>query len=95
MSGAGLRTLLTGWKHIRHKNFLGIVYFRCLCMNILLLIEEFQIKEKTICRLSFLTDTDQFAIEVFGIYHTPVFQIEIGFRDAKKFVGLENLQTID
>jgi len=61
-------------------------------MNILLVVEEFQIKEKTILRLLFSTDTDQAPIDVVDIYHTR-FQIEFGFRDAKQYAGLENSQA--
>jgi hypothetical protein len=74
------------------KAFSAIVYSRSLCMNILLVVEEFQIKEKTIYRLLFSTDTNQAPIDVVDIYHTR-FQIEFGFRDAKQFAGLENSQA--
>ena len=74
------------------KAFSGIVYSKSLGLNILLVIEEFQIKGKTIYRLLFSTDTEQAPIDVVDIYHTR-FQIEFGFRDAKQFAGLENSQA--
>ena len=55
----------------------------------MLFIEEFQIKGKTIYRLLCSADTEQAPIDVVDIYHTR-FQIELGFRDAKQFAGLEN-----
>jgi hypothetical protein len=74
------------------KSFSGIVYSKSLGRNILLIVEEFHIKGKTIYRLLFSTDTDQAPIDVVNIYHTR-FQIEFGFRDAKQFAGLENSQA--
>jgi len=70
----------------------GIVYSVGLCRNILLVVEEFQMNGKTIYRLLFSTDIKQAPIDVMDIYHTR-FQIEFGFRDAKQFAGLENLQA--
>jgi hypothetical protein len=70
----------------------AIVYSKSLGRNILLVVEEFQIKGKTIYRLLFSTDTKQAPIDVIDIYHTR-FQIEFGFRDAKQFAGLENSQA--
>jgi len=70
----------------------GIVYSKALGRNILLVVEEFKIKGKTIYRLLFSTDTKQAPIDVIDIYHTR-FQIEFGFRDAKQFAGLENSQA--
>ena len=70
----------------------GIVYSKALERNILLVVEFFQLKEKTIYRLLFSTDTEQEPIDVIDIYHTR-FQIEFGFRDAKQFAGLENSQA--
>jgi len=70
----------------------GIVYSKSLGQNILLVVEEFQIKGKIIYRLLFSTDTRQAAIDVIDIYHTR-FQIEFGFRDAKQYTGLENSQS--
>jgi len=72
--------------------FSGIVYSKSLGRNILLVVEEFQIKGKTIYRLLFSTDTEQAPIDVIDIYHTR-FQMEFGFRDAKQFAGLENSQA--
>jgi hypothetical protein len=66
-----------------------IIYSKSLERNILLVIELFQLKGKTICRLLFSTDTTQAPINVIDIYHT-LFQIEFGFRDAKQFARLEN-----
>jgi len=74
------------------KAFSGIVYSKSLGRNILLVVEEFQINEKTTYRLLFSTDTEQAPIDVVDIYHTR-FQIEFGFRDAKQFAGLENSQA--
>jgi len=74
------------------KAFSGIVYSKAFGRNILLVVEEFQIKGKTIYRLLFSTDTEQAPIDVIDIYHTR-FQIEFGFRDAKQFAGLENSQA--
>lgn len=74
------------------KAFSGIVYSKSLGRNILLVVEEFQIKGKAIYRLLFSTDTEQAPIDVIDIYHTR-FQIEFGFRDAKQFTGLENSQA--
>ena len=74
------------------KAFSGIVYSKSLGRNILLIVEEFQIKGKAIYRLLFSTDTEQAPIDVIDIYHTR-FQIEFGFRDAKQFTGLENSQA--
>ncbi len=74
------------------KAYSGIVYSKALGMNILLVVEEFQVKGKTIYRLLFSTDTEQAPIDVIDIYHTR-FQIEFGFRDAKQFAGLENSQA--
>ena len=70
----------------------GIVYSKALERNILLVVELFLLKEKTIYRLLFSTDTQQEPIDVIDIYHTR-FQIEFGFRDAKQFAGLENSQA--
>ena len=70
----------------------GIVYSKSLGRNILLVVEEFLIKGKTIHRLLFSTDTSQAPIDVIDIYHTR-FQIEFGFRDAKQFAGLEHSQA--
>ena len=74
------------------KAYSAIVYSRSLGRNILLVVEEFQIKTKTIHRLLFSTDILQAPIDVIDIYHTR-FQIEFGFRDAKQFAGLENSQA--
>src|SRR5659263_294584 len=74
------------------KTFAGIVYSKSLDRNILLVVEEFQIKGKTIYRLLFSTNSNQAPIDVVDIYHTR-FQIEFGFRDAKQFAGLENSQA--
>ena len=74
------------------KAYSGIVYSKALGRNILLVVEEFQIKGKTIYRLLFSTHTCQTPIDVIDIYHTR-FQIEFGFRDAKQFAGLENSQA--
>ena len=74
------------------KALSGIVYSVALCRNILLVVEQFQINGKTICRLLFSTDINQAPIDVLDIYHTR-FQIEFGFRDAKQFAGLENSQA--
>ena len=74
------------------KAYSAIVYSKALGRNILLVVEEFQLKGKIIYRLLFSTDTDQAPIDVIDIYHTR-FQIEFGFRDAKQFVGLENTQA--
>ncbi|MBK5247498.1 MAG: transposase, partial [Peptostreptococcaceae bacterium] len=70
----------------------AIVYSKSLERNILLVVELFQLKGKTIYRLLFSTDTSQAPIDVIDIYHTR-FQIEFGFRDAKQFAGLENSQA--
>jgi hypothetical protein len=70
----------------------GIVYSKALERNILLVVEQFQLKEKTIYRLLFSTDIGQEPIDVIDIYHTR-FQIEFGFRDSKQFTGLENSQA--
>ena len=70
----------------------GIAYSKSLGRNILLVVEDFQLKGKTIYRLLFSTDTKQAPIDVIDIYHTR-FQIEFGFRDAKQFAGLENSQA--
>lgn len=70
----------------------AIVYSKSLERNILLIVELFQLKGKTIYRLLFSTDTTQAPIDVIDIYHTR-FQIEFGFRDAKQFAGLENSQA--
>ena len=70
----------------------AIVYSKSLERNILLVVELFQLKGKTIYRLLFSTDTTQAPIDVIDIYHTR-FQIEFGFRDAKQFAGLENSQA--
>jgi hypothetical protein len=70
----------------------AIVYSKSLERNILLVVELFQLKGKTIYRLLFSTDTMQAPIDVIDIYHTR-FQIEFGFRDAKQFAGLENSQA--
>jgi hypothetical protein len=56
----------------------AIVYSKSLERNILLVIELFQLKGKTIYRLLFSTDTMQAPIDVIDIYHTR-FQIEFGF----------------
>ena len=74
------------------KAFWGIVYSGALGRNILLVVEEFQLKGKTNYRLLFSTDIGQAPIDVMDIYHTR-FQIEFGFRDAKQFTGLENSQA--
>jgi hypothetical protein len=74
------------------KAYSAIVYSKALGMNILLVVEEFQLKGKTIYRLLFSTDTKQAPIDVIDIYHTR-FQMEFGFRDAKQFTGLENSQA--
>ena len=74
------------------KAFSGIVYSKSLGRNILLVVEEFQIKGKAIYRLLFSTDTEQAPVDIIDIYHTR-FQIEFGFRDAKQFTGLENSQA--
>jgi len=70
----------------------AIVYSKSLERNILLVVELFELKGKTIYRLLFSTDTTQAPIDVIDIYHTR-FQIEFGFRDAKQFAGLENSQA--
>ncbi|MDL2313265.1 transposase [Bacteroidales bacterium OttesenSCG-928-B11] len=70
----------------------GIVYSKSLKRNILLVVEEMTIKGKTIRRLLFSTDTNQAPVDVIDIYHTR-FQMEFGFRDAKQFAGLENVQA--
>jgi hypothetical protein len=70
----------------------AIVYSKSLERNILLVVELFLLKGKTIYRLLFSTDTTQTPIDVIDIYHTR-FQIEFGFRDAKQFAGLENSQA--
>ncbi len=72
--------------------FSAIVYSKSLERNILLVVELFGLKGKTIYRLLFSTDTGQAPIDVIDIYHTR-FQIEFGFRDAKQFAGLENSQA--
>ena len=74
------------------KAYSAIVYSKALGRNILLVVEEFQLKGKIIYRLLFSTDTKQAPIDVIDIYHTR-FQIEFGFRDAKQFAGLENAQA--
>jgi len=74
------------------KAYSGIVYSKSLGRNILLIVEEFRIKDKTIHRLLFSSDTEQAPMDVIDIYHTR-FQIEFGFRDAKQFAGLENAQA--
>ncbi len=74
------------------RAYSGVVYSKSLERNILLAVEQFQLKEKTIFRLLFSTDTGQAPIDVIDIYHTR-FQIEFGFRDAKQFAGLENSQA--
>jgi len=74
------------------KAYSGIVHSRSLGRNILLVVEEFRIKDKTIHRLLFSSDTEQAPMDVIDIYHTR-FQIEFGFRDAKQFAGLENAQA--
>ncbi len=70
----------------------AIVYSKSLERSILLVVELFHLKGKTIYRLLFSTDTSQAPIDVIDIYHTR-FQIEFGFRDAKQFAGLENSQA--
>jgi len=70
----------------------AVVYSKALVRNILLVVEQFQIKGKTTYRLLFSTDNMQAPIDVIDIYHTR-FQIEFGFRDAKQFAGLENSQA--
>ena len=70
----------------------AIVYSKSLERNILLVVELFKLKGKTIYRLLFSTDTTQAPNNVIDIYHTR-FQIEFGFRDAKQFAGLENSQA--
>ena len=74
------------------KAYSAFVYSKALGRNILLVVEEFQLKGKIIHRLLFSTDTKQTPIDVIDIYHTR-FQIEFGFRDAKQFAGLENAQA--
>lgn len=74
------------------KAYSAIVYSKALGMKILLVVEEFLLKEKTIYRLLSSTDTKQAQIDVIDIYHTR-FQMEFGFRDAKQFTGLENSQA--
>ena len=74
------------------KAYSAIVYSKSLERNILLVVELFQLKGKTIYRLLYSTDTTQAPIDVIDIYHTR-FQIEFGFRDAKQFTGLENSQA--
>ena len=74
------------------KAYSGIVYSKSLGRNILLVVEEFRIKDKTVYRLLFSSDTEQAPMDVVDIYHTR-FQIEFGFRDAKQFTGLENVQA--
>jgi len=78
--------------HRKIKAFSGIVYSKALGRNILLVVEELQIKGKTNYRLLFSTDTTQTPIDVIEIYHTR-FQMEFGFRDSKQFAGLENSQA--
>ena len=78
--------------HQNIKAFSGIVYSKSLGRNILLVVEEFQIKGKAIYRLLFSTDTEQAPVDIIDIYHIR-FQIEFGFRDAKQFTGLENSQA--
>jgi len=73
------------------KAYSGIVYSKSLGRNILLVVEEFRIKDKTIHRLLSSSDTEQAPMDVIDIYHTR-FQIEF-FRDAKQFAGLENAQA--
>jgi len=72
--------------------YFAIVYSKPLKRNILLVVELFQLKGKTIYRLLFSTDTMQAPIDVIDIYHAR-FQIEFGFRVAKQFAGLENSQA--
>ena len=75
---------------IRAKS--AVVYSKSLKMEIMLVVEEFIIKGKTIHRLLFSTDINQPPIDIIDIYHTR-FQIEFGFRDAKQHAGLENSQA--
>lgn len=77
-------------KGIKAKS--AIVYSKSLQRNILLVVEEFNLKGKMIYRLLFSTDLEQSPMDVIDIYHTR-FQIEFGFRDAKQFAGLENSQA--
>jgi len=70
----------------------AVVYSKSLKRNILLVVEEFRIKGKTIHRLLFSTDINQPALDVIDIYHTR-FHIEFGFRDSKQHAGLENTQA--
>jgi hypothetical protein len=70
----------------------AVVYSKSLQRNILVVVEEFIIKGKTIHRLLFSTNTCQAPIDVIDIYRTR-FQMEFGFRDAKQFTGLENSQA--
>ncbi|BBE20270.1 mobile element protein [Aquipluma nitroreducens] len=80
-------TLVENQKGI--MTYSSIVYSKSLERNLLLVVELFQLKVKTIYRLLFSTDTMQAPIDVIDIYHTR-FQIEFGFRDAKQFAGLKN-----
>ena len=70
----------------------AIVYSKSLKREILLVVEAFVIKGKTIYRLLFSTDINHLPVDVIDIYHTR-FQIEFEFRDAKQYVGLENSQA--
>lgn len=71
----------------------AIVYSNALERNILLVVEQFQPKGKTIYRLLFSTDIEQAPpIDMIDIYH-PGFQIEFGLRDSRQYTGLENSQA--
>jgi Transposase DDE domain. len=70
----------------------AVVYSKSLQRNILLVVEEFLMKGKTIYRLLFSSDLNQPPVDIIDIYHTR-FQIEFGFRDAKQYAGLENSQA--
>lgn len=74
------------------KAWTAVVYSKSLQRNILVIIEEFTVRNKTTRRILFSTDTLQAPIDVQDIYHTR-FQMEFGFRDAKQFTGLENSQA--
>ncbi len=74
------------------KAWFATVYCKSLKRNVLIVVEEFVIKNKTSRRILFSTDTLQPPIDVQDIYHTR-FQMEFGFRDAKQFTGLENAQS--
>lgn len=87
---------LEHFKPVMNKNgvnaYSAIVYSKALERNILLIVEQFQLKGKTAYRFLFSTDTQQTPVDVMDIYHTR-FQIEFGFRDSKQHTVLENSQA--